>query len=166
MADVWDFPCVLAVALYVFLAFLQVSLNHGARCLAHLFGFLWLRGWISVTTPAFVASASINNSIAAARASLSFSNWAAVSLNVLENSAVDVCDFHLAALVLYSFRYSPGIQRYEFSFSLCVFLLAGGEAGVMQSCWETLSWWCGWRRVVVGLLAVSGRWVNRRSWSV
>ena len=74
MADAWWLPFAREAALYVALACLHCSLNHGARCFAHLLGFLWERGGVTFSTPALTASAIIKFSMASARASLSFSN--------------------------------------------------------------------------------------------
>jgi hypothetical protein len=134
VADEWCLPRVRTSVLYASLAFRQFSLNHGARCFAHLFGFLLGLCGITFTTPALLASTSRNASMAAARASLSSANLAAVALNAAANSGDDVCDVHFAALALYSIRQSPVIHRYVLVSSPTALLLAGRNAGVGHVC--------------------------------
>ena len=111
VVDAWCLPWIRDAALNAALAFRQFSLNQGANCFAHLFGFLWVRWDVAVTTPARCASASRNVSICAARASLLFANMVAVALKASANSYDDVWAVHFAALVPYSYRHSPVIQR-------------------------------------------------------
>jgi hypothetical protein len=169
VADEWCLPRVLTSVLYASLAFRQFSLNHGAKCFAHLFGFLFGLCGITFTTPALLASTSRNASMAAARASLSSANLAAVALNSAANSGDDVCDVHFVALALYSIRQSPVIHRYVLVSSSTALLLAGRNVGHVclsafeeEAAFEEEGRW----EVVVGLAEVSGRWVESMSWSV
>ena len=127
VADAWCLPRARTSALYASLALLQCSLNHGAKCFAHLFGFLLGLFGITFTTPALLASSSRNASISAARASLSSANLAAVALNAAANSGDDVCDVHFVALALYSIRQSPVIHRYVLVSSYTMFLPVGRD---------------------------------------
>lgn len=94
------FPFFWAAALYLFLAVLHRSLNHGAMCFAHLFGFRAIRFFVALKTPALVASSIMNSSTLAARISLSASYFYVIASNASLNSFVDVCSFHVIALEL------------------------------------------------------------------
>ena len=93
-------PFPLTAALYRARASLHLSLNHGAMCLAHLFGFFEMRLVLVLSTPATSTSASMNSSILAALVLLSSSYFYATALNAAWNSGVDVCVFHVTALEL------------------------------------------------------------------
>lgn len=112
----WVCACILPFCFTAFLyrarASLQRSLNHGARCLAHLLGFFDVRLVVTLSTPAVVASARRNSSILAERRALSAAYAVVMAVKASANAWVDVCLFHVAALALYSFRQSPSIQRY------------------------------------------------------
>lgn len=189
--DGWRFPCARDVALNAALVVLHCSLNHGAKCLAHLFGFLCMRDGTTVMTPASIAWVRRNYSMASARSSLLASNLAAVAMNASVNAWDDVWVFHFAALAPYSCRHSPGIQRYAFVSTLprCVF--TGGDVSAPLA--ARVGWpavpseavttgmgaklgsrpcrcarvrRCGGGEGGMGARDVSGRWVNMRSWSV
>lgn len=106
------FPLLLFACLYLVRASLHFTLNHGARCLAHLFGLREVRFAVTVTTPAATAYSSKNSSIFVVRCSLLSAFTCTMWLNLSANSGVDVCCFHFVALVLYSCRHSPSIHLY------------------------------------------------------
>ena len=127
-------PLCLTAARYRARATLHLASNHGAKCFAHLLGFLGLRLVYSVTTPADSASLSRNTSIFAVRTSLSAANAVAMALKAVANVCVDVCAVHLAALLLYSLRHSPSTHRYYLSSSrFCVSFAGSSVLG-----WPTL----------------------------
>jgi hypothetical protein len=126
-------PLCLTASRYRARAILHFASNHGAKCFAHLFGFLGWRLSSTVMTPAASASVSRNSSILAVRASLSAEYSVAMLLNASVNYLVDVCSAHIAALLLYSFKLSPSTQRYCFSSSR-LFL---SSAGVSVLGWPT-----------------------------
>jgi hypothetical protein len=90
-------PCNLLAYCISRLAFLQTSVNHGARVFPHLLGFFGEDILISFTTPAFTASYSINLSTAAARSSLLRSVSCTRSLNFFMKSYDPVCSVHYYA---------------------------------------------------------------------
>jgi hypothetical protein len=106
-------PLLRTACLYLARASLHCALNHGARCLAHLFGFREVRLVMTVTTPAATASSSKNSSIFAVRRSLSSMCSCTMRWNASVNFCVEVCCFHFFALVLYSSRHSPSIHLYD-----------------------------------------------------
>jgi hypothetical protein len=106
------FPLFFTAALYFVRAVLHRSVNHGARCFSHLFGFVDVRLVVAFSTPAFVAS-SIRFSTFLDRSSL-FSLYSLIIVwNLASKSSVEVCYFHFAALFPYSFRQFPSIHRYD-----------------------------------------------------
>ena len=134
-------PFYFTAFLYLVRAVLHLSLNHGARCFAHLFGFFATRLLLTSRTPAIVASLSRNASIFADRSALSSSYVLVMALNATTNSTVDVCCFHLFALALYSVRYSPYIHRYVFDSSSVLFCISGGvPCSSFSLGWPTLSY--------------------------
>jgi hypothetical protein len=113
-ACAWFFPFFFTALLYLSRAFLHCSSYHGAICFSHLFGFFALCLVVIFSTPAFSASSSKNVSILFDLISLSVSCALLMAWNAVENSGVDVYSSHFFALVLYSYIYSPSIQRYVF----------------------------------------------------
>jgi hypothetical protein len=105
------FPLFFTAFLYLARAILQFAVNHGARCFSHLFGFRDVCFVVAFRTPTCVASSSRNCSICSARSLLSSSNDYMMALNLASNSGVEVCYFHVTALLLYSFRHVPSIHR-------------------------------------------------------
>lgn len=110
LVDSCFFPCVFLVCLYVRFASLHALSYHGARCLFHLFGLLWLRFDVLLTTPATFASSIRNASIFWVRSSLLWAYVLMIWLNAVANWVVDECDFHLLALVMYSETHDPSIH--------------------------------------------------------
>jgi hypothetical protein len=119
-------PFYFTAFLYLVLAVLHLSLNHGARCFAHLFGFFATRLLLTSRTPAVVASFIRNASIFVDCSALSSAYYLLIALNAIANSTVDVCCFHLFALSLYSVKHSPSIHRYVFVSSSFYFCVSGG----------------------------------------
>ena len=164
------FPFCLTAARYFARAILHLASYHGARCFAHLLGFLGLRVVYAVMTPAFSASRSRNSSILVVQVLLSTANSVAMALKAEVNVCVDVCASHRAALLLYSLRHSPSTQRYYLSSSPCRVSFAGVSVlGLPTLCLAGGPPFC------VGVCPVdggaclpvdSGRTVYSRSWSV
>lgn len=102
--------CLIAVR-YLARAALHCAVNHGAICLAHLFGFFLVRLVDTSTTPAAIASSIRNVSIYAERSSLLCSLLVVMVVNAVANFCVDMCAVHCAALLPYSFRHVPSFQR-------------------------------------------------------
>jgi hypothetical protein len=71
--------------------------NHGARVLPHLLGFLGEEIWIFLTTPACTASYNKKFSTAAARSSLLLSRSYTRSLNFCTKFVDPVCSVHFYA---------------------------------------------------------------------
>jgi hypothetical protein len=175
----WFLPCLLFVFLYVALASLQDSSNHGARCLAHLFGLMLILRVLLWITPIFLASRMRNSSILLVRRSLSCLNVSEIVLNYFANIVVDVCACQICALLLYSATQSPWIHWWSSCiFSLISVLSSGGVeswgggdgVGVAVGVWEG-SWYDLERGElgvggVGGVVAVViGRYVCIKSWS-
>jgi hypothetical protein len=107
-------------------------------------GFFAVFFVVTFSTPAIVASSSKNASTLSERLSLSASYSFTMALNLSAKSFVDVCIFHLFALVLYSAKHSPSIHRYYFfPFFYSVFSSGGVSASICASGWPTLGSACG-----------------------
>jgi hypothetical protein len=88
------------------------AVNHGARCLSHLFGFVTSRRvGNSSTTSANVAYANKNYSTLSDRLSFVSVLSSIIVLKAAANSSVDECWFHILALMPYVSRQSPVRQR-------------------------------------------------------
>ena len=153
----WFLPCLLFVFLYVALASLQDSSNHGARCFAHLFGFMLILRVLLLITPIFFASRIRNSSILLVRRSLSCLNVSDIVLNCFANMAVDVCAFQSFALLLYSATQSPYIHWWSswlFISSSVVSAggveLFGGGDGVWMAVGGGMGRWVAWGGWEVG----------------
>jgi hypothetical protein len=85
-----------AKAISLFAA-LQVSVYHGARVFPHLFGFFGTVTFISLTTPALIASCNRNSSTYAALSSLLTVVFSTNVLNLSVNSALLVYSVHVCA---------------------------------------------------------------------
>jgi hypothetical protein len=97
------FPYYRFVYLYVYLAALHVSSNHGARCLAHRLGLRWILFSCILTTPACIASSIKNVSIRSVRRSLLSLNYSVILLKSVANVPSLVCFLHFSMLCIYSF---------------------------------------------------------------
>jgi hypothetical protein len=92
------FPYLRFSLLYYAFAHLHDSSNHGARCLAHLFGFRFYLFLLLLSTPAIFASAMRKSSIFVVRRSLLSLYFCVISSNASANLSVDVCAFQISAL--------------------------------------------------------------------
>ena len=90
-------PCNLLACAISRLAFLHVSLNHGASVFPHLLGFFGVDMRISFTTPAFTASYSKNISTAASLSALLRAVSLTRSLNLFRKFYDPVCVVHCYA---------------------------------------------------------------------
>ena len=96
----WRFP-------YLWLFFLNFrrdsvhfELNHGAKCLSHLFGFIkFLRVEETSNTPAFVACSNRYSSILTARMSLLYVSFTTIAMKPAANSSVEENSAHNLALL-------------------------------------------------------------------
>ena len=170
-------PFFFTASLYLVRALWHAVSNHGAKCFAHLFGFFAVRFCDTFTTPASVASRSRNSSILLERSSFCFPYLFATASNAALNAGVDVCAFHLVALLPYSLRHSPSTHLYDSLLTYEFFFVAD----VVFLGWPTLSsavglaessfvdafsicgcplCWCACASVVIGITICS------RSWSV
>ena len=172
------FPCLRLVYLYAAFACLHDSSNHGARCLAHRFGFRFIFLVLLYTTPAVFASDMRNSSILSVYRSLFSLYYCVMWSNAATNVSVEVCAFQSIALFLYSATHSPLIHWcyvifYDY-YSVCS--SGGVECGDGEGwCMEVGGWTECWRSVVgwgVGggvsgwlCIEVIGRYVNMRLWS-
>jgi hypothetical protein len=96
------FRAIFLFLLYVRLACLHISLYHGARCFAHLFGLRFITYLTSRTTPIFMASRIRNDSICPVRYSLSSLYCSVISSNSLAKLSLFVCSLHCYILRMYS----------------------------------------------------------------
>jgi hypothetical protein len=145
---------------YRFCAFLTLLLftahfavNHGARCLSHLFGLVTLR-WVdkTSTTPAVVACSSRNSSTRSALLSFVSVSSSMIALKAIAKSSVEECSFHFFALVPYDARHSPVCHWYRRCIwgtvgasDVAVFLgiglfTAAVAAAVVESGFGTVAW--------------------------
>ena len=139
-------------------AVLHRSVNHGARCFSHLFGFVDVRLVVAFSTPASVASSIKKFSTFLDRSSLFSLLSFSIVWNFASNSGVEVCYFHFDALCPYSFRQLPSIHRYEVV--SCSFPRSAFAVSWMAD--STLSGFSG----VCGLAGPIGKVTKSRSWSV
>jgi hypothetical protein len=96
------FPYDRLVYLYVCLAVLHVSPNHGAKCLAHRLGLRWILCSRILTTPACIASSIKNVSNRSVRSSLLSLYYIVILLNSIANFPSLVCALHFSMLCIYS----------------------------------------------------------------
>ena len=107
----WSFPLFFTAVLYRARAARHRAVNHGARCLAHLFGLWDVRLVVLFMTPALSASLIKKASILDDLRSFYSAYVCIIVWNASANSGVAVCFFHFTALVPYSFKQVPSIHR-------------------------------------------------------
>ena len=96
------FPYARLVYLYSYLACLQVSSNHGAKCLAQRLGLHCIFYVCTITTPACIPSSIMNASNFSVRSSLSSLNSVVIWLSFVANLSSLVYAFHVYMLFMYS----------------------------------------------------------------
>jgi hypothetical protein len=96
------FPYARLVYLYIYLAYRQVSSNHGAKCLAQRLGLRWIFYVCTFITPAFTPSFIINASSFSVRSSLSSLNSVVISFSFVANLSSLVYALHVYMLFMYS----------------------------------------------------------------
>jgi hypothetical protein len=110
LVRLWFFPYKRLVCLYVYLAALQVSSNHGAKCLAQRLGLRWIFYLCTFTTPADIASSIKNVSSFSVRSALSVLYSLVILSSSIANLSSLVCAFHYYILRIYSFVSSRPIH--------------------------------------------------------
>lgn len=99
------FPYLRCAYLNSLLVAAHLGVNHGARCLSHLFGLVAARRVdSSSTTPAIVAWVSKNSSMRSARWSFVSVASSIIALKATVNSLVDEWSFQVLVLVPYVAR--------------------------------------------------------------
>jgi hypothetical protein len=88
-------PCVRRIFAISFLASLQVSLNHGAKVLPHLLGFLGMVLTMRLTTPASTAYSKRNRSTSFALSEFSMEVFSTNDLNLPKNYVFCVKSVHV-----------------------------------------------------------------------
>jgi hypothetical protein len=108
------FPYRFCAFLALLLFTVHFAVNHGARCLSHLFGLVTSQ-WVdkTSTTPAVVACSSRNSSTRSALMSFVSIASSMIALKAIAKSSVEECSFHFFALVPYDARQSPVFHRYR-----------------------------------------------------
>jgi hypothetical protein len=121
----FSFPNLRFVLLNDFLVSAHFYVNHGARCLSHLFGFVTsLRVANTSTTPAIVAYSSRNSSTRSALSSFVIFSSSIIALKAAAKSSVDEYALQVFALMPYDAKQSPVRQRYRRWF-LGIWFVAG-----------------------------------------
>lgn len=131
-------PLIYLHLLYDRFASLQMSLYHGARCLAHRFGFAATCFVCLLATPIFSAWSIKNCSMYADRVSLSPWCCFITSSKASPNSFDAVYSFHLVALSMY-FSPSPAPTHSIVSFFRAdTVLLVAGWWALVASKWSVM----------------------------